>query len=201
MKISSGPLVALAIFVATQAASAGDLRWDEGQWRIELSGFTGLHQGRHDRTGEENFNATIDYETPLWKSGTLSLRLQPLFYYDQDKDNGKHFGEAGYLKDLWFDRYEDSDVYGAAIGPVFRIYGNADERNGLFGELGFTAMIHSAEFDGNSSQFNFISSLGIGYKFKNDWHVTALWRHISNAGIGSQNSGVNGIGIGIGYSF
>ncbi len=191
----------IVMLLTAQAATAGDLRWDEGHWRLELSGFTGLHQGRHDRTGEENFNATIDYETPLWKSGTLSLRLQPLFFYDQDKDNGKHVGEVGYLKDLIFDKYEDSDVYGAAIGPVFRIYQNAEERNGLFAEVGVTAMLHSAEFDGNRSNLNFISSLGVGYKFENDWHVTAIWRHISNGGIGSQNSGVNGIGIGIGYSF
>ncbi len=194
-------VAAIVVGVAAQAASGGDLRWDDGTWRLELSGFAGIHQGRHDRSGETNVNATIDYETPLWKRNTLGLRLQPLFYYDQDKDNGKHFGEVGYLKDFWFDKYKDNDVFGAAIGPVFRVYRNAEERNGLFGELAFTALIHSDEFDGNASRLNFISSAGVGYKFKNDWHVTAIWRHISNAGIGSQNSGVNGLGIGIGYSF
>jgi hypothetical protein len=48
---------------------------------------------------------------------------------------------------------------------------------------------------------NFLTEVGVGYEFDNDWHVALKWRHMSNAGIASRNAGVNGLGIGIGFSF
>ena len=77
----------------------------------------------------------------------------------------------------------------------------AAPRRGWFGEIGVSVLVHTERFDGNSSKLNFMSDGGVGYKFKNDWHVSAQWRHISNSGLGDKNSGVNGLGIAIGYTF
>lgn len=162
-------------------AGAGDIKWEEGRWRLELTGYKGLHQGSRDRTDDWSATGTVEYESPLWKCATLSLRLHPLFYYDDD--------EAG------------DDIWGVGFGPALRLYSKAEERRGWFIEGGVSALFHSNRFDGNGSNVNFASELGVGYKFKSDWHVAAKWRHISNASLDEDNAGANAVGIGFGFTF
>ena len=176
-------VVGLALVWTTLSApeaSAGGLEWSEGRWRLELSGFKGIHQGSRDREDDWNINGTVEYEAPLWTHATLGIRLHPIFFYHDDRN--------------------DEEIYGVGAGPTFRLY-HKEERRGLFFEAGLSALVHVNRFDGNGSNLNFISEFGLGYKFDNDWHVSVKWRHISNASISDDNAGSNGIGIGAGFTF
>lgn len=159
-------------------AEAGE-RWDAGRWRLELSGLAGLNSGRRSRTDDYNINILVDYEVPINKGVTVGLRLQPLFFYKQD----------------------GADILGAGFGPVIRWYQKQEEYEGFFVEFGVSLMGQSKKFEGNTGSINFLSELGFGYAFPKDWHVALKMRHLSNAGIAEDNSGVNGIGIGFGYRF
>lgn len=189
-----------AIFCIAAPADAGDIKWAEGHWRLELAGYGGLNSDRNHRSDDFGIVGTIEHEWPLWNRATLSLRVHPLFYYNQEQDDIRLFRR--FRNDDNFNyKYNDDDVWGIGFGPAIRVYQNAEERRGLFLELGISALIHDNEFIDNSSSLNFVSEVGVGYKFSNDWHVVAKLRHISNAGLGDDNSANNGWGIGVGYTF
>ena len=134
--------------------------------------------GRH-KDGQHYFTGSVEYEFPVSKHGKLGLRLYPLFFH------------------------EGSDpIYGAGAGLSARLYQHADDYDGLFGEVGVSALWHSREFYDNSTRVNFLSEAGIGYQFpKTDWHVTLKVEHLSNGGLGSENAGINGVGLALGYTF
>lgn len=189
--------LAMAVFVFCGPASAG-LDLDAGMWRLELNNDFGVHQGSRDRSGDYSLNAVVEYEVPATSRTTLGLRLMPLFLYAQDDNRESN------LLERWFDddNYEDGDtVFGAGVGLSARIYQVKDEYRGLFGEVSVTALGHAGEFNGNNSNLNFMTALGVGYQFKSDWHVQVHYQHISNGSLGSRNSGANTLGIGIGYRF
>ena len=162
-------------------AHAGSVKWAEGKWRLELSAFSGIHQGTRDRTGDLNVNAVAEYESPMGGRWTLGLRLQPLFYYRDELGN--------------------ENVYGIGFGPSLRLYQKKVERRGWFAEISVTALLHTPQIGGNSSSLNFSSEFGVGYKFKSHWHVSGQWQHISNGSLGGRNAAANGVGIGIGFTF
>lgn len=184
-----------ALWGATSAHA--ELALDQGKWRLELNTNFGVHQGSRDRSGDFSLIGLVDYEVPANARMTLSLRLMPLFVYTQDG------GEDGdWLGDLFHnnDRNDDT-VWGAGVGVVGRIYQKKDVYEGWYGEAGVTAMFHNNEFVGNNSNLNFLTTLGVGYQFKNDWHLQLHYQHISNGSLGSRNSGANTLGIGLGYRF
>ena len=55
--------------------------------------------------------------------------------------------------------------------------------------------------EGNSSNVNFLIGLGLGYKFKSNWHTVLKYEHVSNSSLGERNAGANSLGFGFGYSF
>lgn len=170
---------------------------EEGMWRLELNNDFGVHQGSRDRSGDYSFNGIVEYEVPATPRTTLGLRLMPLFVYTQDDENDHR------IFDRIFEDNDDTDdtVWGGGFGLGGRIYSVKDEYRGWFGEIGVTALLHSNEFNGNNSNINFISAFGVGYQFKSDWHVQVHYQHISNASLGSENSGANSLGLGLGYRF
>lgn len=161
-------------------AEAGE-RWEDGRWRLELSGLSGIRSGRRSRTDDLNINVLVDYEVPINKGMTVGLRLQPLFYYHEDESK--------------------DDIWGVGLGPIFRWYQKQEDYEGFFVEFGMSVLGHSDKFNGNSGSVNFLGEIGFGYAFPKDWHVAFKWRHISNAGLAEDNAGVNGIGLGFGYRF
>lgn len=194
------PFLALVILaaVATSAPAYAGLNLDEGMWRLELGNSFGVHQGSQDRSGDYNVIGFADYEVPATARTTLGLRLMPLFLYNQDVDKDRHRPFR-----RWFDdeHNDDDTVWGAGVGLTGRIYQIKDEYRGWYGEIGVTAFVHNNEFAGNNSNLNFLSTFGVGYQFKKNWHVQAHYQHISNASLGSRNSGANTLGIGLGYRF
>jgi len=188
---------AVALCAIALPASAG-LDIEEGKWRLELNTDFGVHQGSRDRSGDFGFNAVVEYEVPATSRTTLGLRLMPLFLYTQD-DTREH----DFLSRVFDEqRHEDGgSVYGAGLGLAGRIYQIKDEYRGWYGELAFTTLVHEDTFNGNSSNLNFMTGLGVGYQFKSDWHVQFHYQHISNASLGNRNSGTNTLGLGIGYRF
>jgi hypothetical protein len=156
--------------------------FSDGNWRAEISVGTGIHSGRQSRSGDMLYMGNVEYEFPIYARTTLGLKAYPLFVYDQDD------GDA-------------DTVVGGGIGIGARYYFGEGDRSGWFGEATVAALGHSNEFEGNSSNFNFMTGVGLGYEFQNDWHVTAQFHHFSNAGFGDSNSGTNTLGLGIGYSF
>jgi len=72
----------------------------------------------------------------------------------------------------------------------------------FFVEGGATVLGQSDELEGNSSNVNFLTNFGVGYKWDGTgWHVVAKVQHISNAGLAEHNAGANAVGVGAGYSF
>ena len=180
-------MTTLVVMVGALAGAAGadTLRWEDGRWRLEFTGMGGVYSGKVDREGDWYATGSIEYEVPAFDHATFGLRFYPLFWYEEDEDKR---GDAGV-------------IHGAAFGVAARYYQRAETRSGWFGELGVSALVHDEEFEKNSSQVNFLNELGLGYKWEEHWHVAVKWEHISNAGIGSRNSGVNGVGLAFGYTF
>lgn len=193
--VMSVAIMACGLF-AVPAHAGLDLDLDEGMWRLELSNDFGVHQGSRDRSGDYSLIGFVDYEVPASSRMTLGLRLMPLFVYTQDNEE-----EHRFFRGLFHDSDEDETVWGAGLGLVGRIYQVKDEYRGWYGEVGVTALIHDNEFVGNNSKLNFLTTFGVGYQFKSNWHLQMHYQHISNASLGSRNSGANSVGIGVGYRF
>jgi hypothetical protein len=153
----------------------------EGRWRVEVSGALGYDSGKRDRQGDSVITGNIEYEWPVYARCTLGLRAYPLFVYNQDDS--------------------DPTVWGGGVGVVGRIYQKKDERRGFFVEGGVAVLGHDEHIRGNSSSINFLPEAGVGYQFKNDWHVTLQVQHISNAHLASDNAGANSVGLAVGFSF
>ncbi len=175
-------MIAAAVYGTGALPAAAEMQFDEGRWRLELSGASGLYSGSENRRDDHLVTATAEYEFPVTKRTTLGLRLLPLFIYDQ-KESG-----------------EDT-VWGAGAGLAFRVYQHANKQRGLFAEASANAIGHKNKFSANSSNLNFLESLGVGYQFKNNWHLSLRWQHISNASISSKNAGANSIALSAGISF
>ena len=159
-----------------------DLGWKAGMWRLELSGWTGLHSGRRSRSGDFGFTGSATYEIPMKQHLTVGLRTYPFIVYDQD------------ISGL-------DTVYALGFGPDMRVYSNGEEHRGFFLELNVGLIVQHGKFNGNSGTFNFLEEIGVGWKFKRDWHVGLKMRHMSNAGLADHNSGVNNVGLAVGYTF
>jgi lipid A 3-O-deacylase PagL len=175
-----GALVgALAILLLTMTpADAGWLKYEEGRWRVETSGAVGFSDADDDFYS----SVAVEYEMPTAWRASLGLRVYPMFLYSQD---------------------EPSDtIYGAMVGVRSRFYHHQETQDGMFLEFGPTVLFTTDKLEGNSSSVNFLSELGVGYKFRtNPWHVGVKVQHISNAGLGSDNSNHNGVALAVGYTF
>lgn len=194
--LSSTLLGALAALIVCANAGA-DLNLKEGRWRLELNQDFGVYQGSRDRSGDYSVNGTVEYEVPAGSRLTLGLRLMPLFAYTQNSDRGNRLFRHAFKRGG-----EDGDtVWGGGLGLGIRIYQIKDEYRGWFGEAGVTALAHDNKFIANSSNLNFVNTLGVGYQFQNDWHVQFHYQHISNASLGKRNAGANSLGFGLGYRF
>lgn len=197
-RFRAGIIVAAAAVLFSGTAVA-ELQFDEGNWRVELSTGLGIHSGSQDRSGDVLVTGTVEYEFPATQRTTLGLRLLPLLFYVQDDNNHRDWLNG----DDWDEPHvgDGDTVFGAGAGLSFRVYAKPQTYRGLFFEVAGVAFGHTEKFNGNDSNFNFLTGGGIGYKFKNDFHTILKYEHISNAGIGSPNRGVNTIGLGFGYSF
>ena len=174
-------LCLLATAAAAQADTGGGTGFAEGRWRLQLSGMHGADSGdRIDRTGDRLFTANAEYEFPITRRQTLALRIYPALFYDAaDSDN----------------------VWGAGGGLSWKIYSKAGEQRGVFAEAATAAIFHDETFAGNGGHIDFLSGLGIGYHFANDWHLSVKWEHISNAGLEEPNQGINLVGLAVGVTF
>jgi hypothetical protein len=185
--------IAVALTVSLAAVSAwGEAAFDQGHWRLELSGLAGLDVGGSDSTGSFLTSTAVEYEFPFSARCTLGLRLMPLFVYAQDTPGDGLCRHA---------QYDDSSVVGGGAGLALRVYSRNGEYRGWFGEAQVNALGHDGQFNKNSSNLNFLSGIGVGYKFANDWHTVLRIEHISNARLGNDNAGTNLLGLGVGYSF
>ncbi len=175
-------ILILCGFVLASIPAAAELQWRDGRWQLELSGAAGIDSGSSDRSGDYMLKAMVEYEVPFASHLSLGLRALPLFVYEQDE------------------RGEDT-VWGGGAGLGLRLYSVADEYRGWFAEANVHALAHKHRFADNSSNINFLTGLGVGYKCKAGWHSVLRWEHISNAGLADDNSGVNVLSLGIGYAF
>ncbi len=172
-----GILAALLLAIVSGSAAARPLDIEQGRWRIELQGADVLHSKKTDREGDYFVSGSVEYEIPVRIHLTLSVRAYPLFIYP-----------------------EPEPIYGVAAGIAFRWYPREDHK-GFYAEAGVAPLWTSRYFNENSSRINFLDELGVGYRFEKDWHLSVKYQHISNAGLGSDNAGVNAISLGIGYTF
>ena len=185
-------IVAIALILGfSGTASATEFRknlketkWEDGRLRIEGQGWAGIRSGRRSRTDDYGVTATVEKEFALGHRLSAGLRAMPLFFMSESDSRGR----------------DGNNILGAGLGFSVRYYVK-EVHDGFFFESYETAIWQSDTFRGNSGRVNFLTEVGVGYEFDNDWHVALKWRHMSNAGIASRNAGVNGLGIGIGFSF
>jgi lipid A 3-O-deacylase len=124
------------------------------------------------------------------------------FGYDIDAWVAESLGlEAG---DWWFNL---EPFYGQAVSPNNRIefgcalmlrwaYPVSDTNLGVFLEGGAGPMYMTQETEEQGTQFNFIDYLGAGLTYAvdegMDIELGVRYRHVSNAGIDDENSGIDG---------
>ena len=169
----------LGVLLAGTAHAAEGFQFEDARWRVELNGVVGTYSGKTDRKGDFLINGYVEYECPVLNRTTFGFRFYPLFIYSDPKA-----------------------IYGGGVGMSTRVYKNAQDRTGLFGEVAGSVIFHSSEFVANTSRVNFMSEVGVGYKFAhNPWHVSMKFIHISNGGMGARNAGINGFNAGFGYTF
>jgi hypothetical protein len=178
-------LVALLPFAAGSAlAEEAAGPFAEGTWRLDLTAMAGLDTGSVDRGGDVLVAGTAAYEVAVAPHATLQLRAMPLFgYFESSRDEG-----------------HAEDLLGGGVGLGALLF-LRDTYDGWYAEACVTCVWHTGEIEGDSSSFDFLSELGVGYQFENDWHVTLKWAHLSNAGFGDDNSGANTIGLSFGRLF
>lgn len=171
--------VAMGVVMASYALPAsGGLRFEDGRWRLALSGLDVVKSGSHAYNGDPCFTASIEYEFPAYPHGKLGLRL-PLLYLPAAEG-----------------------LFGGGFGIATRAYQNKERYDGIFGEVGASVLWLSSDYKDNDSRVNFMLEAGLGYKFPStDWDVSLRYGHLSNANLGHRNAGVNGIGITLGYTF
>lgn len=159
---------------------------DPGYWRIELCAVPDILEHGPDREGDYFYMGWGEYEFRAFRHSTLALRFSPLFYYHEEED-----ADGG-----------EGPIYGAALGGAYRLYWDAETLSGPYLHLGISALKHTSEFESNSTHLNFISEGGIGYQFRESpWSLSLKYTHISNAAIGSQNQGIDGIMFSLGFRF
>lgn len=156
--------------------------WDKGWLRIEGSAKTAWQSGFRDRAGDFAIRAIVDYEVPVRKHLTVSPRLMPFMYWDENN--------AG-----------NNEIFAAGAGVSLRGYPKPYEYRKLYAELGGMVIGQTDTFKGNSSHFNFMEEIGVGYVFDSNWNVAFKVGHISNADLGRTNAGVNWASLSLGYSF
>lgn len=178
--------------LAPASASAGDgpvFEWQQANWRLELNALTGVDSGRRDRVGDVTGAIVFDYEMPFASEAvvldrsTLSFRLRPFMYYHQDNYD------------------DDEHIFAAGAGLAYRIYQHKDTKSGFFAEAAIELLGQTAKFEGNSGAFNFLDQFGVGYQSEKRWFATLRFQHASNAGLASDNAGVNTVGVAAGFRF
>jgi hypothetical protein len=174
-----GFILGMLLIFLPGRADARDLDLPEGRWRIELQGVDVIHSKKEERDDDFFFTGNVEYEMPVRIHLTIGVRAYPLFYYS-----------------------EPHPIYGVGAGLVLRLYQHGETYDGLYAEAGSAPIWHSHHFPGNSTRINFLNELGLGYKFRNKpWSISLKYQHISNASTGNDNAGVNGVSLGIGYTF
>lgn len=78
----------------------------------------------------------------------------------------------------------------------------------LYGQLTFGASVHDGELVGVAyedkslgSRFLFRESVELGYRLGRHYTVSLMLDHVSNAGLGKANEGLDTLGLRIGYRF
>ncbi|MCL4218721.1 MAG: acyloxyacyl hydrolase [Candidatus Hydrogenedentes bacterium] len=176
---------AVSCALPAQADNWINQSFDDGWWRAEFQAAGGAYSGETSRGGDYYVAASIEYEWPVFARCTLGLRFYPLFLFHEEEDED----------------YGAGTIYGGAFGIAGRMYRNPEERRGWFAEAGVALLLHSDKFEGNGGNLNFLNEIGVGYKWRNDWHLSVKWEHISNGGTSRPNSGVNTFALAVGKSF
>lgn len=167
---------------AAEPTDLDGLGLEHARIRVELTTTTAYHSGHHSRTGDFGLRTNVDYEIPVLKYMTVAPRIIPLMYYNENGDG-------------------DSTLFAFGIGVVLRGYSNGEGQRGWFGEAGLHVLGQTGKFEGNTGSFNFMEEIGVGYMFESGWHAALKVSHVSNAGYADHNSGINNVGLGIGFSF
>lgn len=195
-KLLSIALAASALATTLPASEAGAGDFSEGRWRLELSGGPALDQGSEDRSGDALITGYVDYEFPTTNHTALSLRGMPLFVYTQDDEH------ENFWREIFHDHGHDGDtVWGGGLGLAYRVYQKGGVYEGFFLELQALALGHSGGIEGDGSNIDFLTGIGLGYQFNSNWHAAFRFEHVSNAGLDEDNAGVNAVRLGLGYRF
>lgn len=161
-----------------------DLKWEDGRLRFEGQSWASTRSGHQSRRGDYAVAGTLEREFALDHKLSVGVRAIPLFFLSE-KDRRDDDGNT---------------ILGVGLGVSIRYY-TEEVQDGWFVEFSESLIGQSDTFRRNSGRVNLMSEVGVGYEFDNDWHVALKFRHLSNGGIASRNAGVNGIGVGVGFSF
>ena len=196
--------VAILVLALVGIANPAQAAFSDGHWRAELTLGQGVGGSSIDRDDDFMTTLSLEYAFPVASRVELGLRGMA-FYYDADTNND--LDDLDEFVESLIDDFDlrssinEESVYGLGFGIAARFYVKKNEYRGCFIELATHALAHEGNIPGNNSNINFYSTAGIGYQFKSGWHLVGKYGHISNAGLGSSNSGSNVASIGVGFSF
>ncbi len=143
------------------------------------------------RFAELGYRSTLMAPRPLAGNWDWSVPWEASIGYwraDHDKPGARSLGIAGIAPLVRISR---------PLGDDSRFYAEA----GIGGYLLSHAALNDSEHYGSSFQFG--SSLGFGLAWGRDqrWQAGYRFRHVSNGGIASENSGMNLHGLQLGYNY
>ncbi len=160
-------------------------RFDEGKWSGELTsssvfGGNQFPEDSHDWMAMLNF----DYQWPTCQKQSMAIRVVPSLIYYQAED----------------EKEKDDYIYAGGAGLIYKWY-EKENWKGWYFEAGVVPIWNSEQFEGNESDFNFLSSFGLGYEFENNINTALKFIHISNANTNKDNDGINVFALSLGYDF
>ena len=91
--------------------------------------------------------------------------------------------------------FDSTPIVGAGLGVTNRVYW-LRAGSGLYLGPQIAIVAHYDRFESNSSHVNLLSSLDVGYQFRDSvFRIGAKLEHMSNANLAKQNRGWNGISV------
>ena len=150
-------------------------------------------------------NSTARVRAELWGGDTFNGQghwLHDLYLVHAVEFEWMLFGHVSMgLRGLPLLTYLDTrPIAGAGLSVTNRLYWERDG-NGLYLAPEIAVVAHYARFESNSSYINLLSSLDVGYQFRDSpLRIGLKLEHMSNANLTAHNRGWNGISLLVGWS-
>ncbi len=150
-----------------------------GSWSgtpvVEFGSF-GVIPSNNARKDQLFETLSVGYEANVWSRHSIGVMGRALAYHDPHHT-------------IWGGMFSVSD----------RIWLHASTYQGYYLLVRGSILYTDKKFIENDALFNFSSELHFGYVWKNNFYLQAGVQHISNGYTKRPNTGINSLGISLGY--